>query len=101
MNQLGFWMVMGYGCMAIALILGWLELRDRNKAEKRRIQNKLVELEMELEDDRISARADMDILSKRITNAFDYIYIVEKSHLAQFHPIHLPKWNAHTKKGKE
>jgi hypothetical protein len=42
------------------------------------------------EDGRL-ARADMDILSNRITSAFEYVTTVMAAHLVQFHSKPAPK----------
>ena len=46
-------------------------------------------------------RADMDILSRRITNAFDYIGDVRSEYKAHEARFHTPKKPAGKKKGKK
>jgi Txe/YoeB family toxin of Txe-Axe toxin-antitoxin module len=44
-----------------------------------------------IENDRVNVRADMDILSKRISNAFEYVTAAIKEHEARFHTKVAPR----------
>ena len=54
-----------------------------------------------IENDRKKHQEDMDILSKRITNAFDYIGDVRSEYKAHEARFHTPKKPAGKKKGKK
>jgi len=54
-----------------------------------------------IENDRKKHQEDMDILSKRITNAFDYIVFMRSEYKAHEARFHTPKKPAGKKKGKK
>ena len=71
------------------------------KREIMLIENILSRIEAILEYDKLRVREDMDILSKRITNAFDYIGDVRSEYKAHEARFHAPKKPAGKKKGKK
>jgi len=54
-----------------------------------------------IENDRKEHQEDMDILSRRITNAFDYIGDLRSEYKAHEARFHTPKKPAEKKKGKK
>ena len=71
------------------------------KREIMSIENILSRIETILEYDKLRVREDMDILSRRITNAFDYIGDLRSEYKAHETRFHTPKKPAEKKKGKK